>query len=62
MSASAPAGTPTRKTGSAVAVWTSATSKAEPPSDPISQTAPTFCIHVPTLDMSCASHSATNRR
>ena len=52
MSARAPAGTPTRNTGSMVAVWTRATWNAEPPRDPISQTAPTFCIQVPMFEIS----------
>jgi hypothetical protein len=58
MSARAPAGSAVRKTGSVTADCTSATCAGDPPSDPISQTAPTFCIHVPMFDTSCAVHSA----
>ena len=58
MSAIAPAGSAVRNTGSVTADCTSATCAGDPPSDPISHTAPTFCIHVPMFDTSCAVHSA----
>jgi hypothetical protein len=58
MSASAPAGSAVRNTGSVTADWTNATCAGDPPSVPISQTAPTFCIQVPMFDTSCAVHSA----
>src|SRR3954454_10270619 len=50
MSPSAPAGRPIRKVGSVVAVCTSETVSAVPPSETISHWAPTVCIHVPTFE------------
>ena len=48
----------TDHTGSVTADCTSATCAGDPCSEPISHTAPTFCIHVPMFDTSCALHSA----
>src|SRR5260370_41664456 len=61
MSPNAPAGTPSRKTGRLVAVWTSATSNAEEVSVAMDHPAPTFCIHVPILDAMDAIHSQRNQ-
>src|SRR5258705_805328 len=58
MSAIAPAGSPTTKTGRLVALCTRATINGDGASDVIDHAAPTFCIHVPTLEMSEAIHSA----
>src|SRR5258708_4286384 len=56
-SASAPAGSASRKDGRLVAAWTSATSTVEVVSEVIIQEAPTFCSQVPTLDATVAIHS-----
>src|SRR5437773_3503002 len=58
MSASAPAGNPTRKTGRLVAACTSATTTGEGVREVISHAAPTFCIHVPILEVSDAIQRA----
>src|SRR5438309_10719441 len=58
MSASAPAGNPTRKTGRLVAACTSATTTGEGVREVISHAAPTFCIHVPTLEVTDAIQRA----
>src|SRR4249919_3958260 len=60
MSASAPAGNPTRKTGRLVAACTSATTTGEGVREVISHAAPTFCIHVPIFDVSDAIQRARN--
>src|SRR6266481_7444659 len=60
MSATAPAGSPTKKTGRLVALCTRATISGDGESEVIDHAAPTFCIHVPTLEMSEAIHSARN--
>src|SRR5438128_3379118 len=60
MSATAPAGSPTTKTGRLVALCTRATINGDGESEVIDHAAPTFCIHVPTLEMSEAIHSARN--
>src|SRR5438445_323285 len=60
MSATAPAGSPTTKTGRLVALCTRATINGDGESEVIAHAAPTFCIHVPTLEMSEAIHSARN--
>jgi hypothetical protein len=52
MSASAPAGTARTQKGRFVAAWTRATAKGEAARSVMSHDAPTFCIHVPTLDAS----------
>src|SRR5438132_8737747 len=60
ISATAPAGNPTSKTGRLVALCTRATINGDGESEVIAHAAPTFCIHVPTLEMSEAIHSARN--
>src|SRR5579883_2936369 len=60
-SAIAPAGSVIRKTGSVVAVWTSATGSGDVASSVISQEAATVCIHVPTFETTEAIHMARNR-
>src|SRR6266849_132937 len=60
ISATAPAGSPTKKTGRLVALCTRATINGDGESEVIDHAAPTFCIHVPTLEMSEAIHSARN--
>src|SRR2546428_682164 len=60
ISATAPAGNPTSKTGRLVALCTRATISGDGESEVIAHAAPTFCIHVPTLEMSEAIHSARN--
>src|SRR3989454_8000041 len=60
ISATAPAGSPTTKTGRLVALCTRATINGDGESEVIAHAAPTFCIHVPTLEMSEAIHSARN--
>src|SRR6266481_5609177 len=60
MSATAPAGSPTRKTGRLVALCTSATINGDGDSEVITHAAPTFCIQVPMLETSEAIHSARN--
>jgi hypothetical protein len=58
MSPSAPAGSPTMKSGIVTAAWTRAISRALAPRSPISHCVPTVCIHVPTLEASWAIQSA----
>src|SRR3989475_2696114 len=60
ISAIAPAGNPTTRTGRLVALCTRATINGEGESEVIAHAAPTFCIHVPVLEMSEATHSARN--
>src|SRR6266403_714858 len=60
MSATAPAGSPTRKTGRLVALCTSATINGDGESEVITHAAPTFCIQVPMLETSEAIQSARN--
>src|SRR6266446_9526553 len=60
ISATAPAGSPTRKTGRLVALCTRATMKGDGESDVMAHAALTFCIHVPMLETSEAIHSARN--
>src|SRR5882724_8290575 len=75
ISATAPAGSPTRKTGRLVALCTRATINGDGESDVMASTINgdgegdvmahatlTFCIHVPMLDTSEAIHSARNTR
>src|SRR6266850_2537463 len=62
ISATAPAGSPTRKTGRLVALCTRATINGDGESEVIVHAAPTFCIQVPMLDTSEAIHSARNTR
>jgi hypothetical protein len=54
MSATAPAGSPTRNTGRLVAPWISATISGEEESEVMYHAAATFCIQVPMLDTSAA--------
>src|SRR5437899_7499717 len=61
MSASAPAGMARTKKGRFVAACTKATIKTEAESSVISHAAPTFCIHVPTLDAKNAIQSHLNK-
>ena len=49
---------PTRKTGRLVAACTSATTTGEGVREVISHAAPTFCIHVPILEVSDAIQRA----
>src|SRR5258705_8206686 len=60
ISATAPAGSPTRKTGRLVALCTRATINGDGESEVIAHAAPTFCIQVPMLETSDAIHSARN--
>src|SRR3989454_6976916 len=60
ISATAPAGSPTRKTGRLVALCTRATINGDGESDVMAHAALTFCIHVPMLETSEAIHSARN--
>ena len=57
MSASAPAGSASRKIGSVVAPWTSATMNGDGASEVISQPAPTSCIQVPMFETTVAVQS-----
>src|SRR5271165_601804 len=61
MSASAPAGKMTRKTGRVVATWTRLTINGDSVSWVISQPAPTFCIQVPVYEITAAPQSERNR-
>ena len=61
ISASAPAGSPTRNTGKLVAACTKATMVGEAASDVINHAAPTLCIQVPTFETTVAIHSMRNR-
>src|SRR3989449_5743347 len=60
ISATAPAGSPTRKTGRLVALCTRATINGDGESEVMAHAALTFCIHVPMLETSEAIHSARN--
>src|SRR6267142_1492494 len=60
ISATAPAGSPTRKTGRLVALCTRATISGDGESEVIAHAAPTFCIQVPMLETSEAIHSTRN--
>src|SRR5438128_8803894 len=60
ISATAPAGNPTTKTGRLVALCTRATIKGDGESEVMAHAALTFCIHVPMLETSEAIHSARN--
>src|SRR6266404_6936497 len=60
ISATAPAGSPTIKTGRLVALCTRATMKGDGESEVMAHAALTFCIHVPMLETSEAIHSARN--
>ena len=60
MSASAPLGRPSRKTGSVDADCTSATSTGEVESDVISQAAATSFIHMQALAVAQTAHSMRN--
>src|SRR5271156_1271696 len=60
MSASAPAGSTTKNTGTAAAAWTRLTINGEVESCVISQPAPTFCIHVPVYETTAAIHNDRN--
>src|SRR5438128_4174397 len=60
ISATAPAGSPTTKTGRLVALCTRATINGDGESDVMAHAALTFCIHVPMLETSEAIHSARN--
>jgi len=51
---------PKHTTGSVVAVCTRAISVDDALRSTITQTAPTDCIQVPTLETNCAIHSARN--
>ena len=58
MSASAPAGSASRKVGAVSAVCISATMMGVGARVVISHSAPTLCIHVPTFEATAAIHSA----
>src|SRR5216684_2832573 len=60
ISATAPAGSPTTKTGRLVALCTRATINGDGESEVIAHAAPTFCIQVPMLETSEAIQSARN--
>src|SRR5713101_6804630 len=60
ISATAPAGSPTTKTGRLVALCTRATINGDGESEVIAHAAPTFCIQVPMLETSDEIHSARN--
>src|SRR5229473_564100 len=60
ISAIAPAGRPTTKTGRLVALCTRATIKGDGESEVMAHAALTFCIHVPMFETSEAIHSARN--
>src|SRR4029077_8097782 len=60
ISATAPAGRPTTKTGRLVALCTRATINGDGESDVMAHAALTFCIQVPMLETSEAIHSARN--
>src|SRR5579859_1747597 len=61
MSASAPAGKITRKTGRVVAACTRPTINGDIVSWVISHPAPTFCIQVPVYEITAATQSERNR-
>src|SRR5580698_2581386 len=61
MSASAPAGKMTRKTGSVVAACTRPTMNGDIVSWVISQPEPTFCIQVPVYEITAATQSERKR-
>src|SRR5213594_563204 len=60
ISATAPAGSPTTKTGRLVALCTRATINGDGENEVMAHAALTFCIHVPMLETSEAIHSARN--
>src|SRR4029077_17648475 len=60
ISATAPAGRPTTKTGRLVALCTRATINGDGESEVMAHAALTFCIHVPMLETSEAIQSARN--
>src|SRR5258708_36302574 len=60
MSATAPAGSPTTKTGRLVALCTRATINGDGESEVMAHAAPTFCIQVPMLETSEEIQSARN--
>src|SRR6266581_1752843 len=60
MSATAPAGSPTTKTGRLVALCTRATINGDGESEVIAHAAPTFCIQVPMFETSEELQSARN--
>src|SRR6266436_1655020 len=60
ISATAPAGSPTTRTGRLVALCTRATINGDGESEVMAHAAQTFCIHVPMLETSEAIHSARN--
>src|SRR5947199_9398028 len=60
ISATAPAGSPTTKTGRLVALCTRATINGDGESEVIAHAAPTFCIQVPMLETSEEIQSARN--
>src|SRR5271167_3313180 len=62
ISASAPAGSASRRIGRLDAVWMRATISGDGESEVISQAAPTFCIQVPMLETRAAIQSQKNRR
>src|SRR5512143_3728338 len=62
MSASAPAGRASRKTGAELAACTSATIRGLGASEVISQPAPTSCIQEPMFDATDAIHNMRNTR
>jgi hypothetical protein len=62
MSASAPAGRPSRNTGSRLATCTRLTISGDGASEVISHPAPVFCIHMPVLLHRFASQSIRKAR
>ena len=62
MSASAPAGTPSSRTGSRLAVWISATSVGDVVRSPISHDAATVWKNVPMCEPSWAANRAAKTR
>src|SRR5258708_10511415 len=60
ISATAPAGSPTTKTGRLVALCTRATINGDGESEVMAHAAQTFCIHAPVLETSEAIHSTRN--
>lgn len=60
MSATAPAGSPSSKTGKLVATCSKATSSGEVVSEGINQAASTFCIQTPMSETSAAIMNARN--
>ena len=62
VSASAPAGSASKKVGMMVAACTRLTLSASGDSDVISQPAPVFCIQVPSAVTTLAVHNDLNTR